>query len=212
MTQDENTIWWTEFMWTPENRFSAGWECEGKGIDYVRAYRERKPPPDHGYPLHLTTDQPYPSPDDKAPTPDFFKITDGLGVVTQRFHDVLKNFDLGDTHMIELPMYSHGHDAALPEKFYVLYVIKRDESFFIPEKSEKTRRAPLLGDPVWKPPCDDGTVALRDGADVGIDLWADPILLGCVFVSDRLKRAMKAAKIKMKSFNPHPCLIVTQNT
>ena len=44
-------------------------------------------------------------------------------------------------------------------------------------------------------------LAARASSVAGVDLWADPILMERIFLSDRLKTAIDAAKIKAKGFD-----------
>lgn len=138
-------------------------------------------------------------------TKDAFISENGLMIVSPIIRDVLIQFDLGASQLIEVPVYRDmaGKPSRYPPHF-VLHVMEH-KSCFVPEASLNVEQPPKWDgsppdpDTQWEGIYRTDTPALRASAAYGADMWCDAILQRRIFVSDRLKQALDAARIKSQS-------------
>ena len=135
---------------------------------------------------------------------DAFKIAGGYIVISRKFRDVLAEFELGKTRLIELQLYqSDGETPSDTPPHYILNVAET-KPCFVPEESENVKRFVQWGEAEPRPGAPWVSVysrdlpAVRASAAEGVDLWGDPVLDERLFFSDRLKQAIDAAGITRK--------------
>ncbi|EFO30606.1 hypothetical protein TRICHSKD4_4201 [Roseibium sp. TrichSKD4] len=131
---------------------------------------------------------------------DLFAL-EGFYAVKGKLAEILKQFDLGGTDLVEFPIYQADKTTQLPGPYYFLNLGSRKDSFLI----EKTNGARLLGrhaqtgEEVWGGPMvpKDGDVAVSSAALEGADLWVEPKYTGKIFISGPLHDAIEAARLKI---------------
>lgn len=131
---------------------------------------------------------------------DLFAL-EGFYAVKGKLAEILKQFDLGGTELVEFPIYQADKTTQLPGPFYFLNFGSRKDSFLI----EKTKGARLRGrhaqtrEEVWDGPYfpKDGDVAVSSAALEGADLWVEPKYIGKIFMSSALHDAIEAARLKI---------------
>ncbi len=140
---------------------------------------------------------------------DVSQIQSGMLMISARFAELLREFDLGapvelgpDHRRVEMhPIAFYETDKTTHVGDYVLVHVTVQKDCFAPEHSSK-----LGGGPdIWVPMGLE-SIAVREAALGGPDLWRAPGLWNVLFFSDRLKRAIEAAKIEPITF--HSCQIV----
>ncbi|WP_164658340.1 imm11 family protein [Tropicibacter sp. Alg240-R139] len=145
-------------------------------------------------------------------TADAFRIHNGLMIVSPRLRDVMAQFDLGTSQLIEVPIYKSEKkkDPSRYPPHYVLHVTEK-KSAFVPEASEHVKPigphadTPQHPDTLWKRDIRGEDVpALRATAVNGADMWGDPKYKRRIFFSDRLKCAIDEAKIKTQGLKFFP--------
>ncbi|MEM9045402.1 MAG: DUF1629 domain-containing protein [Pseudomonadota bacterium] len=124
--------------------------------------------------------------------PDLFWIYDRFVVVTARFKSVLEQFSIGRTRFIPVPLFDDGIEVT-DETFFVLNLAEVRE-VAVPEKSTAAFDAGfghwLISD------IKSGDVVVKPDLMDGLDLVYQPKFSSAVFISDRLEKAMKAAKVR----------------
>ena len=124
--------------------------------------------------------------------------------ISSKLRDVLVQFDLGSTRLFEVPVYEEdGETLSTFSPYYVLHVTETKPTL-IPEESKNVRRP----NPLKLPEPDPSTpwvgryhdeLAVKASSAMGVDLWADEMLYGRLFFSDRLKQAIDASGIQSKA-------------
>jgi len=138
--------------------------------------------------------------------PDLFRITDGIPVVSERFRELLLAHDLGATEFHEVPLLEYDQKTRRPGRWFLLSIIEAKPTL-IPEKSEGIRETAAKG--VFAPISGvNDVLAVRATSAEGADLWQDRGILYRIFMSDRLKRAIKEAGIKARRMTMRKCVVV----
>ena len=132
------------------------------------------------------------------PLPHFFNAS-GYIVVSDAFAEVLRGFEWQEgLYPVEVFQGNRKTKPNPDQAFFLLGLNSRKDSF-LPEKLEKGARVrPYNTTPViWRMVGDvnDGDCPLSEGALSGFDLWMEERLEGGIFLSDRLVKALKAAKL-----------------
>jgi hypothetical protein len=157
--------------------------------------------------------------DKERDLPDAIKIIMGAIMVSEAFRDVAAGFDLGESQFIELPLYeaksvSMMGDVELdpdrrdPRRWFLFHILPC-KSALLTEASSGIHR--FSDDPEWWSPDTGGPNDKNDvvldasKAIAGPDIWRDPLIPRLVFFSDRLKRAIKSAKLRTPAFAFKPC-------
>lgn len=146
------------------------------------------------------------TPGDPLNDRNWVHITGGLSIVSERFRGVLVNFGLGTTQLFEVP-YVDRQGFPRPGRWY-LFHISEMKSCLVPEKSIGLKQGeidPTKWDTGW---FEKELLAVRAGSSEGVDLWLDPHIPRRIFLSDRLKLALKAAGISSPGTTLHRCLVV----
>ena len=158
-------------------------------------------------------------PDKARNLPDAFKGHMGAIIISEAFHDVITQFDLGGTQIFELPLYELSAMDKMgrtepdrsrqdPRRWFLFHVMDFKECLRV-EASEKLIKQPVKAE-VYKVSGDEEKVVAIDGAVAaqGPDIWMNRRLRNITFYSDPLKRAIKAAKLRTPIIKFHPCRIV----
>ena len=135
-------------------------------------------------------------------------IRSGVIILSEKFHDLLSQFDLGDGRMFEVPLYEHDQKTLRPGRWFILHVAAQKQTL-IPEKSENLES----GNGMWAVRLpNDGVLAVRASAAQGADIWLDPVLYNRLFLTDRLKSAIKQSDLKIRSLPMRPCVVIRPST
>ena len=133
---------------------------------------------------------------------DVFLSADGLIVVSPRVRDILVQFDLGKTRLFEVPIYkSEQKEPTNYPPHYLLHVMEHKDTVLV-DASENVRQLVVGGEDRprpgahWESYYNKDDLAVRASSAEGVDIWGDPNFHYRVFFSDRLKRAIDAAKIR----------------
>ena len=130
--------------------------------------------------------------------PDFFEGS-SYTIISKRFADLLRDFDLGDCKLYDVDVFEHDRKTRCPDD-YELLSIGGTKGAFLPEESTGLRRAYRDERDIWHlVKIEDGSVAVTDAATRGADIWTEGERLPChFFISDRLKTALDDAKLKAR--------------
>lgn len=143
----------------------------------------------------------------KDSLPDVFMGVGGLAYVSGALHDLMQQFDLGGTRFGEVPLYEYDQETKRPGRWYFLH-IREDHRTLVPEASIGLEHTNVAGR--WKTDLSGNHEVALDPSRVGeLDLWRDRSLRNGVFVSDRLKKAIKSAGLSTRWLGFRPCKIVT---
>ena len=142
----------------------------------------------------------------KSNLPDLMMITGRLLIVSQKFHDLLLRFNLGATSMFEVPLYEYDQKTLRAGTWYILHIAVQKPTV-IPERSENVRESPTKGF-WWASGPNNDVLAVRASSADGEDLWADPHFHDRLFLSDRLKTAIKAEGLRLVNVPMRPCIVV----
>ena len=138
--------------------------------------------------------------------PDLFMIRDGIVVVSERFHDLLMAHELGASEFHEVPLYEYDKTTRRPGRWFIFSVIEKKPTL-VPEKSTGIKEMAEKG--VYSPEIGASDVlAVRAASAQGADLWQDTAIHRRLFLTDRLKRAIKEAGIKVRHMPMRKCVVV----
>ena len=138
---------------------------------------------------------------------DWVRITGGLYFISERFRNVLVDFDLGTSQIIEVPLVDR-QGVQQPGRWY-LFHISETKSCLVPEKSTGIKKREI-GGAQWVPdPSTEELLAVGAASSDGADLWIDLLMARRIFLSDRLKSALKAAGIRSPGMTLHRCRVVS---
>jgi len=131
---------------------------------------------------------------------DLFAV-DGFYAVKGKLAEILKQFDLGGTDLVEFPIYQADKTTQLPGPYYFLN-LGSQKNCLRPELSTNLEAGVLnvtTGKRRWRPKSDlhDGDAAVTVAALEGADLWVDPKFPGQIFMSGPLHDAIEAARLKI---------------
>ena len=156
---------------------------------------------------------------------DFMGINMGGFMVSEPMRDLLAGFDLGATQLIELPLYDGkeienaviGNEPDLsrrdPRRWFLLHVVALKDAF-LPEASRHmyhAQKAKGSRPDLWEPNAANkpGTlVALDPSAAEGADLWRDSRMVGVLFFSDRLRRAIETSGLRAEVLKFRTCGLI----
>ncbi|WP_170789773.1 hypothetical protein [Ruegeria lacuscaerulensis] len=139
--------------------------------------------------------------------PDIFSGPYGP-VVSRAVADVLREADLGKTQLYPLKLCQHDRVRPVEGEYFTL-ALGEQKTAFVPEQSNRVK--PLGNKPdTWitrglKPA--DFDFVVSDVALGGPDLWVDPQLHWSLFLSDRLVKALRAAKLTRR-FGLSKCKVI----
>jgi hypothetical protein len=144
--------------------------------------------------------------DYKAKTPDLVMITNGLLVISEKFRDLLAGFDIGTTLIHEVPLYEFDQKTRRPERWFILHITANKKTV-IPEMSENVEET-VAGSGRWKAARENDVLAVHADSAEGADLWIDANFRGRIFLTDRLKSALKPAGLRVLRMPMRPCTVV----
>lgn len=144
--------------------------------------------------------------DYKNKTPDMVRITGGLLVISEKFRDLLAGFDMGTSLIHEVPLYENDEKTPRPGRWFILHITANKKTV-IPEKSENVKET-VSGSGRWKAASQNDLLAVRADAALGADLWIDAYYRSRIFLSDRLKSALKPAGIRVRQMPMRPCIVI----
>jgi hypothetical protein len=207
MTTTLPKIWNTQKIPDPAIMKSIKFQIDGDELTYVLKYDRGMPmvrdeAPEYIFFRHYDTPE-----RKKASLPDFFCIANGVLIVSQAFHDLLSQFDLGDGRMFEVPLYEHDQKTLRPGRWFILHVAAQKQTL-IPEKSEHVRPVGDQGN--WKAEsiAIEPVLAVRASSAKGADIWMDRRFKSRMFLTDRLKSAIKQSDLKIRSLPMRPCVVI----
>jgi hypothetical protein len=158
-------------------------------------------------------------PDKARNLPDAFMGHMGAIIISEAFHDVITQFDLGGTQIFELPLYELSAMTKMgrsepdrskqdPRRWFLFHVTDFKDCLRV-EASENLIKRPVKAE-VYTVSADEEKVVAIDGAVAaqGPDIWMDRRLRNITFYSDPLKRAIEAAKLRTPIIKFQPCRIV----
>ena len=151
--------------------------------------------------------------------PDLAVMNGAALFVSGALIDLLSQFNLGPSPMIELPFFDQKNispygdrapdlrpdrDKPIPGRWGMLHVLAR-KSAFVPEQARYFRgpcRSTFDGTQEWRlDPGENFVVALKAATVCkGVDIWRDPRLPNFMFFSDRLITAIGASGLRMPAF------------
>lgn len=140
--------------------------------------------------------------------PDIFCGPYGF-VVSRAVADVLREADLGKTRLYPLKLCQHDRVTPVEGEYFTL-ALGEQKTAFVPEQSNRIKP---IGNPpkIWmkrgSKPDDFDFVVSGDVLD-GLDMWADPQLHRSLFLSDRLVKALRAAKLTRR-FGLSKCKVIS---
>jgi hypothetical protein len=139
--------------------------------------------------------------------PHLFKAG-GYWVVSEPVADVLRQFDLGGGGLYPVKIFQKDRKTRVEGEYFCLNFGNVKHAFLPDESSDRIAKDenPLryylpLG--TWG----HDIVAVASDAMAGADVWIDPLLRHAFFVSDRLRSALKCAKIE-DAFRLKKCSII----
>ncbi|MDQ7735334.1 hypothetical protein QT231_21755 [Halomonas sp. SpR1] len=140
--------------------------------------------------------------------PDIFSAG-GLWVVSGRFAEVLRRFELGQTGLYPVKLFHHDRKTPFEGEYFTL-AFGETKDTFVPEESPKVRKIPFTKKDLWGLKHSDNEYGLAFEGRVmqGADLWMEKKLRHVFFLSDRLVEALKAEKLT-KPLKPYRCRVVS---
>ena len=147
--------------------------------------------------------------DYKSKTPDLVMIEGGLLLISEKFRNLLSGFNIGTSLIHEVPLYENDQKTLRPGRWFILHITANKKTV-IPEKSENVK--PSLSGRTWSSRiAQEDILAVRADAAQGADLWIDPHYGGRIFLSDRLKSALKPAGIRVLKLPLRPCTVIASD-
>lgn len=195
------------FNWTVDPKFNGA--SNDKMVEFIQATRDfGEVVNKEAAPTSLYFDG---SDELTKSTQDAFVVIGGLLIVSAALRELLLQFEIEGTQFFEVPIRADadGTQTGLPNH-YVLNVTASKDAL-IPELSENIEKPIFYGqsepspNAKWGPtggPMD--VVAIKAGAEEGVELWRDPNFRSTFIVSDRLKQAIDASGLKTKALSFAP--------
>ncbi|WP_170784788.1 hypothetical protein [Ruegeria lacuscaerulensis] len=140
--------------------------------------------------------------------PDIFNGPYGL-VVSRAVADVFREADLGKTQLYPLKLCQHDRVTPVEGEYFTL-ALGEQKTVFVPEQSkgiEALGNTPEIWIHLGNKPNDFDYFVSSDALG-GPDLWTDPQLHRSLFLSDRLVKALRAAKLTRR-FGLSKCKVIS---
>ncbi|WP_129140048.1 imm11 family protein [Modicisalibacter coralii] len=133
----------------------------------------------------------------------------GVWVVSQRFAEVLRRFELGKTTLHPVRLFQHDRTTPFDGEYFCL-AFGETKDTFVPEESPEAGQSPLMSKDIWKPSLgrEEYGLALCRKSLQGVDLWMEKKMMNVFFLSDRLYQALNAEKLA-KPLAPYRCRVVS---
>lgn len=133
----------------------------------------------------------------------------GSWVVSAACAEVLQQFNLGRTAFYSIKVYEHDRKTPVEGEYFCLSFGETKQALLLEESSGLHPNS--YQDPVREWHIDGGgkddSIAVREEAVQGVDLWIDPKLFEAVFMSDALAKALRAAKMS-RHFSLRRCRVL----
>lgn len=129
--------------------------------------------------------------------PDVFRITNGLLLVSERFKNLLQDFELGATQFFLVNVLERDRETPVTTGPFYLMNYTEFREIAVPEQIESARETGarwMVVDIKAKP------VFVRPEHLDGLDFALDPVVFNLAFFSDRLVKAIRAEKIRPLGF------------
>lgn len=164
-------------------------------VDLLSAFKRGVPCDAETLPAAMWVAQRFAS-DNRRKLPHLF-VAGGFLAVSEAFAEVVRGFDLGRTRLFRVELLHSNRTDPFPGRYYILNIAEVRRHFSV-ELSAQFERMPSsssayvasIGNEVQ-----DGDITVSPAALEGPDLWIDDTLLSHFFCSDRLARALRAAKV-----------------
>lgn len=134
--------------------------------------------------------------------PYFCRTPDGFLLVNQACKNILEKFKLGETEIHQVSFFDLDLNTSINHENYYFLNIAESRNYLIPEKSsESLKETNVLNNGyknyrLYHSNYKNGGIAINNNAlNCNLDLWHDPALIGSIFVSDELKKALDDAGI-----------------
>ncbi len=148
----------------------------------------------------------------KESLPDIFTGALVLIYVSEEMRDLLMQFDLGRTRFHEVPLREFDQRTPYSRRRWFLMHILENRKTFLPDLSTGLREVGITGE-VWQAiPEGKNKLAVDPKAAENLDLWLDRTILSRVFVSDRLKAAIKASDLSARWLGFRACKVEFQKS
>ena len=104
--------------------------------------------------------------------PDIFCA--GFWIVSSRFAEVLRRFELGQTGLYPVKLFHHDRKTPFEGEYFVLAFGEAKDTF-VPEESPKANKIPFTKSDLWGPKYSDNEDSLSFEKEVlhGVDLWME---------------------------------------
>ncbi|MDA8587129.1 hypothetical protein N9L47_12855 [Rhodobacteraceae bacterium] len=208
---DEPKVWVSGFLHNSTDLVAFDSRIDGKPLDFIHGFRYlwQLAPPENS-PKFLFFEEANNIP---PKVTDAFTIIGGLMIISQAFRDVLVQFNIGETQLIEVPIYAdeNGTPSGSPNHFVLN--VHHSRNTLIPELSENIEQPIPYGktappaDTAWASVYRKDIWAINHAAIEGADLWHDPMVEGRFFLSSRLKNALHGAGLKIKALDLKPARV-----
>ncbi|QJB69119.1 imm11 family protein [Parasphingorhabdus halotolerans] len=132
----------------------------------------------------------------------------GYWVVSGEVADVMRQFDLGGCNLYPTNVFRKDRKTSIGDKWFCLNFGNVKQAFIGNESTAVSKFGSGTTDR-WNAPTilKDGQLVVRSSALSGPDIWIDAKIFNIFFVSNRLARALKAAKVATP-FGLKKCVIV----
>lgn len=137
-------------------------------------------------------------PADAAPEREYKNLTDlffcgGCWIVSNKAAEVMRRFDLGQGALYPVRLVMKDRTTPIGDSPWFCLNFGNRKSAFLAEESAGVDRSTGRG---WLPPIvmEDNGLTVSQAAAIGPDLWVDPELRECFFMSEALGRALRKAK------------------
>ena len=136
----------------------------------------------------------------------------GFTIVSSEVADVLRAHDLGATRLVPVELLHPNRKTRVEGEWFYL-IIAETKSALRPEASEPGVLKSLSRDRAWFSPrrndmLANDDIAVSPAALEGVDLWRDAALIRAPFLSPRLVKAIRAAKLT-RHWDMRRCRVVT---
>lgn len=145
--------------------------------------------------------------DYRAKTPDWVMISGGIHVISEKFRDFLAGFDLGANEIFEVPLYEFDQKTQRPGRWFIFHLCETKDTL-VPERSEGLELRGIVAKQWGSRLAQQDVLAVRASSADGADIWLDLNIGGRIFLSDRLKSALKPAGIRVLKMPIRPCITV----
>ena len=140
-------------------------------------------------------------------TPDWVQISGGIFVISERFRDFLSGFDLGTSQIFEVPLFENDQKTRRPGRWFILHICETKDTLVADQSLGLERDG--IAEGFWRSKyAQQDVLAVRVSSAEGADLWIDIHMAGRIFMSDRLKSAIKPAGIRVRFMPLRPCIVV----